>query len=34
MQDETPMLPAPKRTASNKNKLIGAKPPLAKHVCA
>jgi hypothetical protein len=33
MQDETAVLPAPKRTARNKGKLIGAKPPLlAKHV--
>ena len=33
MQDENPILPAPKRTAWNKGKLIGAKPPLlAKHV--
>jgi hypothetical protein len=32
MQDETAVLPAPKRTAWNKGKLIGAKPPLlAKH---
>jgi hypothetical protein len=33
MQDETAVLPAPKRTASNKGKLIGAKAALlAKHV--
>jgi hypothetical protein len=33
MQDETAVLPAPKRTARNKGKLIAAKPPLlAKHV--
>jgi hypothetical protein len=28
MQDENHLLPAPKRTAWNKDRLIGAKPPL------
>jgi integrase len=33
MQDENPVLPARKRTAWNKGRLIGAKPPLlARHV--
>jgi hypothetical protein len=33
MQDQSSMLPAPKRTPWNKGKLTGAKPPLlARHV--
>jgi hypothetical protein len=33
MQDENHVLPAPKRAAWNKDRLIGPKPPLlAKHV--